>query len=553
MNSRIQLSRRLLLVNSASSILRRVLSVSVLIWLNQYLLRRIGDAEYSLYPVVAGVVYLVPLVSVFLTAGLARFVTEAYALGDDERVTSIVSTMTVPLTILSGVCLAGGLVLAWHVDRVLTIPPGRLWDARLMLGLLVCNVTLRLPLAPFEFGLYVKQKFVLQNLIGLGVELFKIALLFVLLFGVSTRILWLVVAEVASQTLSSVIMVAISARCVPALRFVAGKIDWTVARQVMGFGGWSLIIHTTASIQRMLDPLFLNKLATLADVTSYHIATMPLRHIQAFLLVGSAPLLPQLVTMHATGRHEQMGRLYLRGARYSLWVIFGITVPAMVYSRELITLYLGAEYMATAYVMVLALLTVIWGFSTWMLPQICQAKDQLRPIALRHAALQGIRIGLIFYFVGWLDLGAFGSAAAGLITAAASAAVNLPLGWRLLDIRPMQWVREVVIQGTIPAAAATPVWLGLEILRPPWSWTTLGLYVAAGLGVYLAVLVLYSFGDYERTQIRDAASGAIHTLRAVSTRRSTLSEGPLRLAADAGEDGASALETQASESDGKER
>lgn len=503
MDSRVQISKRLLLINSASSVLRRILSASVLIWLNQYLLRRIGAAEYSLYPLVVGVVFFIPLLSKFLTAGLGRFVTEAYAMGDDEKVTSIVSTMAVPLVLLGALCLVGGLCFAWYVGYVLTIPPGRLADARIMLGLLVCCTAVRLPLTPFEFGLYVKQRFVMQNLIGLGVEVVKMALLFALLFGMSTRVLWVVVAEVVGQSLSTVIMVSISRRNVPAIRFSAARIDWGIARQIMGFGGWSLVIEGAASAQRMLDPLFLNKLATLTDVTSYHIATMPVRHIRSYAMVATAPLLPQLIAIHAAGRHEQMQRLYLRGGRYGLWVVLSITLPAIVYCRELITLYLGPQYIETAFVMVLALLSTMWTYSNWMLPKLCQAKDQMRPIALRCALMQLVRIGLILYLVVWQGLGALGLAGAGLIAAAAHAAVNLPLGWRLAEVSGGQWFREVIVRGSLPGAAAMLVWVGLEIARPPSTWTWLGLYVAAGLVVYLAVLLLYSFDSYDWTQIRE--------------------------------------------------
>ena len=49
------------------------------------------------------------------------------------------------------------------------------------------------------------------------------------------------------------------------------------------------------------------------------------------------------------------------------------------------------------------------------------------------------------------------------------------------------------------------VWVGLEIARPPSTWTLLGLYVAAGLAAYLAMLLLYSFDSYDWTQIREIA------------------------------------------------
>ena len=241
MSSRVLLSKRLFLVNSASAVLRRILYVSVLIWLNQHLLRRVGAVEYSLYPLVVGVMYFVPLLSLFLTAGLGRFVTEAYALGDDEKVTRIVSTMTVPLLVLSGLCLAGGLLFAWHIGHVLTIPSGRLWDARIMLGLLVCCSALRLPLVPFTFGLYVKQRFVLQNLIGLGVEVVKMALLFVLLRGLeNTPLRWWddAVRPVRGGYSAATVLAVIAAGCGSASCPPWGKVRRARSRTACAWASW---------------------------------------------------------------------------------------------------------------------------------------------------------------------------------------------------------------------------------------------------------------------------------------------------------------------------
>ncbi len=126
-------------------------------------------------------------------------------------------------------------------------------------------------------------------------------------------------------------------------------------------------------------------------------------------------------------------------------------------------------------------------------------------------------------FVGGLDLGNLGLQGAGLIAAAANIAVNLPLGWRLVDVSPRRWFKDVLIQGVIPGAAALVVWLGLELLRPPSTWTALGLYVSAGLLVYLAVLAFYSFDKYDRMRIRTVLGSVARGFRTEPTQPSPLS------------------------------
>jgi hypothetical protein len=93
MVSRVEISKRLVLINTASGILAKAINVSVVLWLHQYLLRRISPEEYSLLPLLMSIIVLLPLVTSILTAGLGRFVLTAYAQGDDGGVTQIVSTM----------------------------------------------------------------------------------------------------------------------------------------------------------------------------------------------------------------------------------------------------------------------------------------------------------------------------------------------------------------------------------------------------------------------------------------------------------------------------
>ena len=120
---RVEISKKLVLINSASSVITRLLSISVLIWLQQYLLKRITPEEYSLLPVLYSVMMFAPLVTTILTGGLGRYIVEAYARDDDERVTQIVSTMFPILCAAGVVLLSAGWTFAWYIDSVLNVAP----------------------------------------------------------------------------------------------------------------------------------------------------------------------------------------------------------------------------------------------------------------------------------------------------------------------------------------------------------------------------------------------------------------------------------------------
>lgn len=91
--AKVEISKQLVLVNAASSVVVRVVNISVLVWLQQYLLKRISAEKYALYPVLGAAIVFLPLLMGVLTSGLGRYIVEAYAKGDERGVTQIVSTM----------------------------------------------------------------------------------------------------------------------------------------------------------------------------------------------------------------------------------------------------------------------------------------------------------------------------------------------------------------------------------------------------------------------------------------------------------------------------
>ncbi len=503
MNTRVVISKRLVFVNSVSGVATQVLNMAVLLWLYQYLLKRIGTEEYALYPVLASLIAFLPLLSTVLTGGLARYVVEAYAKGDERRVTQIVSTMSVLLLGVGLLVLAAGLVFAWYVDHVLTVVPERLWDARVMMTLMVSAFVIQTVLAPFRVGLYVRQKFVSLNIIALSTKLLRIAILLVLLLGVSTRVLWIVVASVSSEVCGHLVTVAISRRLIPALTFRRSQIRWAVAREVTSFGGWSLIGQLSELIRTASDPIILNKLGTSLDVTCFQLGSMPFSQIQQFSSGAQQSLIPPLTAMHATKSKSHLQNAYLRGGRFGLWATLFLSVPLMIYSQELVKLYVGAAFGASAMVIILLLSSYPIVYGNVMMANIAIATAQVRPLALRAIVVQMINLLLTLYLVGVRGMGAVGSALGTfLATMLIYPVACITLGLKLADVSLGRWLRETVWPGWLPGLAAATVWILLKITVRPSSWLSLAGCVILGLVCYVAVLLVFCLQKQDRKDLR---------------------------------------------------
>ncbi len=490
MSSRVEISKRLVVVNTASGAVARVINISVLVWLHQYLLRRISPEEYQLLPVLTGIILLLPLLTTVLTAGLGRFVVAAYARGDDRDITQIVSTMFPLLLVAGSILLAAGLAFSWYVDRILSIPPDRVWDARIMMALLMLSVGTRPPCAVFAVGLFVRQKFVLHNFLKVADEMLRLVLLFILLFGVSTRVLWVVVANVTAEISMTLVLVVVSRRLIPALRFRRSEIRWERARELISFGGWNFLSYLAGRLRLTVIPLILNRLATPMDVNMYYIGSLPRRQIELWGDVLATPLSPVVTGMHAIGAKERVRNVYMRGGRIALWVTLMAALPAIIYSRTLIRLYIGNAFMDAAVVIAFTLACLPLHNGAWMIWHVANATGRIRALGIRSLVIQLLVIGATFYLVREQGWGAVGAAFASFgITVATTSLTLWPLGLKLANVEFAAWVRQTLVPGLAPGCVAAVAWVALDIVAKPNSWIGLGLCTGLGILCYTAILL----------------------------------------------------------------
>ena len=516
MTDRVQLDRRVVLVNALSTVGSKVIAISVLVWLQQYLLRRVPAEEYELYPVIVAVMMFVRIPTTVLTSGIARFVTEAYAKHDDRRVTEIVSSM-IPVMAVGSTVLGGlGGIIVWQIDKVLTIDVAYLSQARLMMGLLVFDMVFHLVLMPLTVGFFVRQKFVLLSVIGLGEQVLRAALLFALLFGVSTQVQWVVVSSVVAAVSANLVMVLGSRRLVPTLRFEPALARLSAVREVISFGGWYLLGMIAHRLYTSTDVLILNKLSTASAVASYHVGALPDRRLKDLLTRGGGVVQPALTGMYGRNDHEGLRRVYLSGNRYYLWASLIVGALLIAYRREVTLLYVGQEYIAAAAVVALLSVKMMFANSNQMLSQVCVATNRIRGIMIFALFAQSANVVLTVFLVGRLELGAMGAALGTLLVSAAAQLCFLwPLAMKLLGLPFSRFVKETLIPGLTPGLFCYATCEALRIFVTFDTWLLLAL--GAGVGVVAYVIALWVVApEQDRRSARSLSRGILNRVRQVA-------------------------------------
>lgn len=499
----IVVSKRLAIINALSSVATRFLNVTVLLWMYQYLIKRVTPEEFAIYAIAMAIMGFAPLFFSFFIGGTSRYVIDAYARGKRYRVRRIVSSMVPLLAAYSVVFLLLGLLFAYQVEEILEIPPDLITDTRLMLVLLVLSFSLQMTFLPLSLGFHVKQRFVLHNGLAICRDFLRIGLLFLFLFGVGANVIWIVVATVISDFIHLVLQVWLSRRLVPDLIVEFSAFNWRIAKKLISFGIWTTLGRLGNIMYTNAATIVLNKLGTAIDVTNYYLGSVLFRQMQGTMSVAIMPLQPAITAMNATKDFSKVSNTFLRGGRYSLWASMAVAAPLVIYSREIVQLYVGEGFVDAADVIVLFMLMFPFTQPTALLPMTAIATEKVKPFFVAAFLAQLIGLLLMLYFAKYERMGAIGvTLALTIITVGSQVLYFWPLSVKIARIHARRFYKELLLPGFLPTFPASLVWGSYRYFFDPKNLTDVFSGVVLGLVVYLATLLLFSMNKIERGELR---------------------------------------------------
>ncbi len=483
---------RLVAINAASTVAARVLNVTILVWTFQYLLGRLPPEEFGVYPVVMALTVLPPFFFSFFTGGINRHTVEAYARGDFEGVTRIVSSIFPLLCLCTLAFVTLGLVFAWHIDAVLTIPPDMVASAQAMSALLVIGFAVQLAALPFTAGYHVRQRFVELSVLELGRAVLKLVLLTVLLIAVAPSVVFVVLATVLADLCFTAVTTVRSLGFVPELRVRPAHFSLATAQRLVSFGLWTTVGRLAMMLYTTAGTIALNKFGEPVDVVNYYLGMTLFQQLQALIGTALQPLQPTLVALHALDDQERMVRAASMAGRYGLWVSMLPASFLIVFAPQITGLLFEPKYAATATIITLFMTTFVFTQPTVILPMVAIARGEVRRFT--SAALACTATGILLMAgVAWANTLNAVTVTACLvaITIFPQLGYFWPLYLRMTGLSLRRFLLQVVLPGLGPAVAGLIFYAVLQWVFPVNGWAFLVAAAAIGSLVYVATLLFF--------------------------------------------------------------
>lgn len=473
--------------NVGSSWFGLAVNILVGIFLSPLILHKLGDAAFGIWVLIFSVTGYYGLFDLGIRSSIVRYVAKFSAVHDNESLARLVNTVLFSYTVIGLVTMAVTWVMSLWVDSIFRIPPDFLQTARILFLMVGGSVAIGFPLGVFAGVLEGLQRFYLLNLTNVVSTLLRaVLIIYVLRHGYG--LLTVAAITIALPVLTALARAAFVLSILP-LKFGWGLVDRKSMSVVANYSSASFVIMLAYKLRFRTDELVLGAFLSSTAITYFSIADRLVDYAGEVVSGLAQIFVPMSSQSEARGDMVRLRKIFVAGNRACALIIFPLAVFLIVLGKSVITVWIGAKYVAVSYPVLLVILLpstllIAQGASPRILFGMGKHKALAWIVSLEALANLALSIILVRYY------GIMGDAVGTAIPLLFTTTIFLPTYLcRSLQVRKRTFVLRAYL---LPFLLCLPMAAGL-LLMQQWfvaqHYWQLGVQILVGGLIYGAGLL----------------------------------------------------------------
>lgn len=326
--------------NTIMLYIRMLFLMVISLYTSRVVLQSLGVEDFGLYNAVAGFITLFDTFTHSLSAAISRYLTFELGRGDKKKLNLVFSTtVAIQIAISIVFVLVAESVGIWFLQNKMTIPVGRetaaLWAFQCALLVFV----IKLICVPYNACIIAHEKMGAFAFIGILEGIGKLIVAFAILyFGGDRLILYSVLLCLIQLSITSIYGLYSKRRfeeCI--FRFVFEK---SLFKEIFSFAGWNFIGGSSSVLNNHGVNVLLNVFCGPAVNAARGIAMQVDNAVLKFSDNFLTAVRPQITKSYASGDHSYMMKLVFDGSRFSAYLLILLSIPLVVETPTILSLWL---------------------------------------------------------------------------------------------------------------------------------------------------------------------------------------------------------------------
>lgn len=319
---------------------RMMFTMGVSLYTSRVVLNNLGVQDYGIYNVVGGVIAMFSFLNGSMSSATQRFITYAIGKGDQQQLEKVFSTsLQIHALISLVVVILGETIGLWFLYEKLVIPDDRMTAAVWVYQCSILAAIVSIMSVPYNASIVAHEKMSAFAYISILEVSLKLFIVLMLVLSPWDKLITYAVFYFLIQLLIRCIYARYCSKNFPESKY-HHVFHYPLLKEMGSFAGWSFwgnlaAILYTDGLNMMLN-MFFGPLVNAARGIAVQVQGAVLQFVSNFQMA----LNPQITKNFAVGNLKQMHMLMFCSARFSYYLLFMLTLPIMLETEWILTLWL---------------------------------------------------------------------------------------------------------------------------------------------------------------------------------------------------------------------
>lgn len=321
--------------------IRMLFTMAIGLYTSRIILNKLGITDYGIYNVVGGIVTMFGFITGSMATASSRFITFELGKGNKEKLKKVFAqSVSIHLLIAIIIIILGETIGLWFIYEKVQIPNERFYAALFVYHFSVAATFLSIMSIPYNSVIVAHEKMSAFAYITIIDAILKLIIVFILdLFQYDKLIMYAFLFFIV-QAIIQIIYILYSFNRFPETHsfFLWDK---KLFKEMSYFAGWSLFGNLAGTLfnqgLNILLNIFFGPTINAARGIAVQVQGLMTKFISSF----QTALNPQITKRYASGNLLDMHNLIYTSSKYSFFLMLFLSLPILVNSDYVLTLWLN--------------------------------------------------------------------------------------------------------------------------------------------------------------------------------------------------------------------
>ncbi|HGK4757094.1 TPA: oligosaccharide flippase family protein [Enterobacter cloacae] len=386
--------------NITSNFLNLTISIAIGLILTPVLVKKLGVSVYGLIPIALFLTFYMGVIAQSLTASVNRFLIEKFISNEIQQASEIFSTSFTLIVFYVSILSALLLLPILHIGYFLNIPTGYQSDAINLFLAVLFSFAIAMLSSSISVSMYAKNRINLMQIGNIVRNISKVSAIFIFLEMGFVSLTFIGISIILSEVFYLLYAIIIWRILTPELEIKLKFFKKNRAKEITAFSGWVFFDQIGTILFLKTDLILVNMLMGSKANGEYSVATQFSDLLRSMAGLVASSLGPVMVIMYEKQQLKQLADITIAFVKFLSLTLAVPIIILCVYSKEILDLWLGADFVKLAPLMTLMVLPLIINLGTLPILSINIAVKKIKIPAVVNIilALSGIFLSLIIYY-----------------------------------------------------------------------------------------------------------------------------------------------------------